>query len=355
MSGAELIPTPDSLQVHWLVFEILLVVTFLLHILLMNVMLGGSILAAVHAWRGKQLPEEVHEIPITIALAVNFGIPPLLFVQVLFGNFLYSSSILMGVFWISVIPILIFAYYAAYLTVANRKRPISRIWMTVSAVLLLVIGFFFVNNMTYMLGFERWPEYFANPSGTLLNLAEPTLWPRYLHMVTGALAVTGMAWAVWAWYRQKRGGPDAAPRIKEGLRLFWVFTSIQAVLGLIWLITLPKEVVMLFMGKSMYATALLVLGLALAIGLIIMAIKGRLWATFWALILTLVVMILMRDVVRAGYLSSVFSRAELPMKFTISPLILFLVTFVAGLAVLAWMIKLALDPKQRVEAEGGRQ
>jgi hypothetical protein len=221
--------------------------------------------------------------------------------------------------------------------------------------ILLFVGFLFSSNWTLSTTPERWGAYFSHAGGTFWNLGEPTLWPRYLHMVLGALAVTGMAWAVWAWYRQKRGGPDAAPRIKEGLKLFWVFTAVQAVLGLVWLITLPKEVMMLFMGGSMYASALLVLGLALAIGLIIMAIKGRLWATFWALVITLLVMILMRDVVRGGYLASVFTVDDLPLKLTISPLILFLVTFVVGLGVLAWMIKVALDPRLRVEAEGGRQ
>jgi hypothetical protein len=47
--------------------------------------------------------------------SVNFGVAPLLFVQVLYGHFFYASSILMAVFWLAVIPLLIAAYYAAYL------------------------------------------------------------------------------------------------------------------------------------------------------------------------------------------------------------------------------------------------
>lgn len=353
MSGADLLPQPDALQVHWLVFEVLLMVTFLLHLLLMNVMLGGSIMAAVTSWRKRQLPAEVKQLPIVVALAVNFGIPPLLFLQVLFGHLFYTSSVLMGAFWLSVIPILIVAYYAAYLTVHNRARPISVLWSTVSALLLLTIGFFFVNNMTFMLSPDRWSAYFTHQNGVLLNLHEPTLIPRYLHFVTGSLAVTGLAWAGWAWYREKRGGPEAAPHIKQGLTLFWIFTLVQMVLGLTWLMTLPQETQHLFMGGSAYASILLLLGVMLAIGLVIMAMRGNLLGTVSSLILTLVVMMLMRDEVRGGYLSQYFNPGQLKVVLTISPLVLFLVTFVVGLGVLYWMIRTALDPRERVDTEGG--
>jgi len=207
--------------------------------------------------------------------------------------------------------------------------------------------------MTFMLNPDAWSAYFDNQGGVLLNLSEPTLIPRYLHMVTGALAVTGLAWAVWAWYREKRGGPVAAPRVKEGLRLFWIFTVAEIVLGLVWLMTLPRDVMMLFMGGSMYASILLLLGVLLAIGLVLMAIRGRLWATVATLLLTMVVMMLMRDVVRGGYLSQYFGPGELEVNLVISPLVLFLVTFVVGLGAIYWMIRTALDPRQRVESEGG--
>ena len=50
-----------------------------------------------------------------MAFAVNFGVAPLLFVQVLYGHLFYTSSILVAVFRLAVIPLLIVAYYALYL------------------------------------------------------------------------------------------------------------------------------------------------------------------------------------------------------------------------------------------------
>ena len=67
--------------------------------------------------QGKTGEESIGSIPTLIALTVNFGVPPLLFVQVLYGHLFYSSSVMLAVPWILVIPILILAYYAAYIFV----------------------------------------------------------------------------------------------------------------------------------------------------------------------------------------------------------------------------------------------
>ena len=66
-------------------------------------------------------------------MTVNLGIPPLLFLQTLFGQFLYSSSILMAVFWLSVVPVLIVAYYAAYGFVhRHRQSGAGSAWLWVA-------------------------------------------------------------------------------------------------------------------------------------------------------------------------------------------------------------------------------
>lgn len=83
-----LVPSPDTIPVLWGYFQFLPMLTFALHLHLMNAL---------------------------VAFTVNFGVAPLLFVQVLYGHLFYASSILMAVFWLAVIPLLIAAYYAAYL------------------------------------------------------------------------------------------------------------------------------------------------------------------------------------------------------------------------------------------------
>ena len=112
MNPAALIPTPDAIPVPWGWFYVLLMLTFLLHLLVMNAMLGGGIITLISMLKGGEqntllCKEFSYKWPYTIAFAVNLGVAPLLFVQVLYGQFIYSSSILMAVWWFSIFGVLI--------------------------------------------------------------------------------------------------------------------------------------------------------------------------------------------------------------------------------------------------------
>jgi hypothetical protein len=58
-------------------------------------------------------------------------------------------------------------------------------------------------------------------------------------------------------------------------------------------------------------------------------------------VVTVVIMALMREVVRFGYLDGVFHPRELAVQPQISPLILFLAVFAVGIGCVAYMLKLA--------------
>jgi hypothetical protein len=346
MNGADLIPTPETLHLPSLAFQILLTLTFVVHLVLMNIALGGSVLNAASRLLKRAEAPAAGGIPTMIALAVNMGVPPLLFVQVLFGQFFYTSSVLMASYWLAVVPILIVAYYAAYIMQRKGRPAAGTAWSVVSALLLLAIALIYVNNMSLMLRYDRWPGYFADKRGLMLNLSDPTFFPRFLHFAIGALAVASLSWSAWAWFRESRGaGGDAAAiaRAKTaGLKLFWIFTSIEMVAGLAWLGALPKETMRLFMGGSAYATVLLALGILLAAGLLLHAIRAKFKVAAALLIPTMVVMVLMRDVIRAGYLSRVFSAGRLEVVPEYGPFILFVAALAVGIGVVAWMVKAGL-------------
>jgi len=135
-------------------------------------------------------------LPLGFSYLVTFGIPPLLFVQVIYGQFFYSSSVLLGAHWIMVIPLVIVGYGAAYLHKLTRHREGSpqRLWIAVSLLAMLAIGFIYVNNLTLSMTPEKWlASYERHPGGMALNLSEPTLLPRYLLILTPCLAVAGLA------------------------------------------------------------------------------------------------------------------------------------------------------------------
>ncbi len=355
MNPAALIPAPDAIPVPWGWFYVLLMLTFLLHILVMNAMLGGGIIALISTLRGGRqdilLSKEFsYKWPYTIAFAVNMGVAPLLFVQVLYGQFIYSSSILMAVWWFSIFGLLILAYYSAYIYdfKFDALGGLRIFMLEFSVLILLFIAFLFTNNMTLMLQPERWLAYFSNADGTLLNLSDPSLLPRYLHFVIGAIAVAGLYLALISHFRFTKSSVDRAVLIDKGMRYFTVATAIQIGFGLWFLVALPKDVMMQFMGRSGYGTALLLIGIILALTALYFGHKKHLIATCTSVLPLLIVMILMRDLVRIAYLKPYFQLSDLTVRPEYSPMIFFLVIFAIGLALIGYMLKLAFGCRKEV-------
>ncbi|MDY0222410.1 MAG: hypothetical protein RBR67_14850 [Desulfobacterium sp.] len=347
MNPGNLIPTPDAIPVPWGWLYALLMLTFLLHILVMNAMLGGGIITLISTLRsGRQdslvAREFSYKWPYTIAFAVNMGVAPLLFVQVLYGQFFYTSSILMALFWFSIFGLLILAYYAAY--VYDFKFDLLDTWrifvVSFAVLIMLIIAFFFVNNMTLMLQPAEWGAYFKAAGGTLLNLGDPILVPRYLHFVVGSVAVAGLYLALIGHFGYTKSKVDPKALVEKGLRYFTLATGIQVVFGIWFLLSLPREVMMLFMGGSAYGTGLLTAGLLLAGVALYCGVRRRpIGASATALVL-IVVMVFMRDLVRIAYLKPWFELSHLEVRPEYSPLIFFLVIFAVGLGMIGYMLKL---------------
>ena len=340
------IPQPDVIPVSWGWLQFLLLLTFPLHLLAMNAMLGGLAIGIMQHIKGgtvqKQLAHRIAiALPLVIAFVVNLGVAPLLFVQVLYGQFLYTSSILMGLFWILIVPILIVAYYSAYLyDFRFTKLGAAGPWVAVLAfLLLLVIGFFFSNNMLLMVSPEQFGEYFAHKGGTLLSIGLPEFWPRFLHMLFGALAIGGLFVALLGRFRSTLNPELAEHAELLGLQWFLVLTAGNVLLGFWYLLSLPKEVMLLFMGDHLGATSAFCIGLLLAAGALFGAWKKRFWLSFYHALALVVVMTFMRSWVRSASLKEVFSLDALQVVPQYSPMIFFFVTLLIGIVCLGWLIK----------------
>ena len=153
MTPTALVPVADTIPVHWLWFQILLTVTFLLHMVAMNIMAGAAVIALVSHVRNRAAGislcgDIAKKIPFFIAFTVNFGVAPLLFVQVLYGHFMYTSSVLMAVFWLSVIILLIIAYGCCYFFDFKFDDLLGKraLILSIPVILFFVIAFFFTNN-----------------------------------------------------------------------------------------------------------------------------------------------------------------------------------------------------------------
>jgi hypothetical protein len=341
-----IIPAADTIPVHWLWFQVLLIFTFTIHMILMNFLLGGSLLTVWDLLRGKLEKKTSGTIPTLIALTVNFGVPPLLFVQVLYGHLFYSSSVILAVPWILLIPILILAYYAAYLFVkkTDRAPAWSKVSLVVTSLFLLFTAFVFVSNNTLAIQPDKWGVYFEDPGGWNLNLSEPTLWPRYLHFVLAALAIGALGRAI-AYRFSKMDADEQSTQIKRNLKIFGWITLIQFGIGTWFWLTMPEPVWKTFMGGSLFATILMVAGWLIALLVLHSAFTGRLTAAMILGGLEVLIMVLVRDLARTAYLQDVFRPAQLENVSELSPLIAFLLVFVVGLVLLYYMISLIFKSK----------
>jgi hypothetical protein len=341
-----IIPTADTIPVHWLWFQVLLIVTFFIHLILMNFLLGGSLLTIWDLLRGKAEKTVSGSIPTLVALTVNFGVPPLLFVQVLYGHLFYSSSVMLAVPWILVIPILILAYYGAYLFVKKKDKALvlSKGALIFTSLSLLYIAFVFVNNNTLALQPDRWGIYFQDPGGWNLNLGEPTLWPRYLHFILAALGIGALGRAI-AYYYSKIDEEEKKGQIKRNLKVFAWITVVQFAIGSWFWLSMPESVWKSFMGESFFATAMMVAGWLLALLILHSSFTGRLKSAMVLGGLEVFVMVIVRDLARGAYLQDLFRPSRLENVSEVSPLLVFLLVFVLGLFALYYMIRLIFKSK----------
>ena len=341
-----LVPTPDALPVPWIWFQVLLTVTWVIHILLMNMLLGGAMLSVIGGARrggpGAVVARDAAgKVPTLVALTVNAGVAPLLFVQVLFGHFFYTSSIVMANWWFAVIPLLIVGYYAAYGVAMKYDSGLRPLWAGVTVLVLLFVGLMWTTNNLLALTPDRWSVWFARPGGSVLGLDEATVWPRWLHMILGGVAVGGLFFALLQDNRLRRGEPDAEAARDWALRFYTHGTIAAMLVGLWWLMALPEPVMKLFMGGSVPASIVLVAGIGLGVYALVMGFLKKVRLAAGLTVATVLAMAVLREIVRGGYLAGVFKPADLAVTPQVSPMILFLVVFVVGIGCVTYMLKLA--------------
>jgi len=357
MNPAPLIPTPDPLQVPWGWFQFLLILTFFLHILVMNIMIGCGLIAFVKQLANPDQNCELcrdisNKLTYAVAFTVNFGVAPFLFLQVLYGHFIYSSSIVMGAPWLSVIFFLIAAYSLAYLYKFQfDARPGGRNWfLGLSLAIMLLIGFLFTNNMTLMQTPASWSAYFTHPGGFFLNLGEPTLVVRYLHFMVAAVATGGLFLAGLAHFQKQLPEAERRARIKNGLMWFTYATMVEIAVGIVFLLSLPKPVLQIFVGGDWLATLLFTGAMVGAFLSVKYGSREKPWHATGALLATILLMILVRDLARHAYLAAYFHPADLPVVPQYSPMLAFFLILVVGLAIVAYMLRLAWLSSREVQS-----
>ncbi len=257
---------------------VLLVATFLLHILFVNLMVGGSVLTLFFEWRGMRRREPhldrlAHVICQTItvnkSLAVVLGVGPLLMMNLLYTVWFYSANALTGLAWILLVPTVVAAflltYAQKYLWMRLEKRKAFHIALGAGAVLLfLFIPLIFLTNINLMLFPERWSEV----RGFLSALLLPNVLPRYFHFLLASIAATAL-YMVW---QVRRPGflsgtehPELAapPLMRRFYRIAFWTTLTQFAAGPFLLFTLPRH------GLGATTLSFILSGVGLGMGLLV--------------------------------------------------------------------------------------
>ena len=353
-----LVPMPDTIPVAREYFQILLMLVFPLHLVLMNAMLGSTAVALYAGWkRDAVLSRLAHELakalPFLVAFTVNLGVAALLFLQVLYGNLFYTSSILMGVFWLAVIPLLLVAYFALYRY--DFKFPALRGAATalpaLALLIFLCIAFIYTNNMTLMLNPQNWDAYFHNSAGTILNLDDAALVPRYLHFMVGGMAIGGLFVALFGRLKRNMETEVRVAAENFGMGMFVYLTLLQVVAGFWFLMSLPQKVMLLFLGEDVAATALFLSGIICVQLVLFAGIKKKIYLCAGLVVPLLYIMISLRAIVRVGYLKPHFSTESLQVFPQYSPMYFFIVVLVVGLLTIFWLVKKAAGSFQQPQSE----
>ncbi len=349
------IPLPAPV---WLLSALLLL-TFTLHVVPMAMTLGGGFWAIVAERRAedpafRQLARSIAKgLPYWTAAAITTGVAALLFLQVLYGPVFYASSVVIAWPWLSIVGLVLLGYYGYYFRAYRlEKSPRAAFWAgAVAWAAFAVVVFLYVSEMTLMLHPERLHGlYRADRTGATLGLTEPTLLPRYLHMLVGAVAIA----ALWvAWIGSRMAGEGGRRVLRFGAAAFGVTIALEAAIGVWFLAALPAGVVRAFAQGRALPTACLVLSVAATAVSIWAAWSARvsdapvrrLGAAGGAAAAVLVLMVLMRDVVRRETLGEAARLDAMQVAPQWPVIALFAVLLVAGIGTLCWMVLAARRPE----------
>ena len=266
----------------------------------------------------------------------------------------------MAWFWMGVIVLLIPAYYGVYVYSAAVRRgpeamtPRNRAVGWCSAAMFLAIGFLFVNAMSLTTNTAAWSGLWQRHSvggaatGTALNLADATLWPRWL-MMFGFALITTAAWTAvdTAWLATQESKAYKQWAAKFAFRLA-LLGAIWATLAGTWYVfgTWRSDVF-----KEMFAFPAIILTLATAASpwlpvVILWLSRGKEIARSLAVVVAgaqvgvLAINAISRQIVQNLELRGLFHPgvSAQPERVEWGPLVMFLAAFVIGVGVLVWML-----------------
>ena len=278
---------PEDLELvipgHIGAFEFLIIISFILHIIFVNITVGSSAMAVFKEIKGiihKNKEEDLlakqlaHHTSILKSIAVVLGVAPLLLISVIYTQYFYPSTILIGKAWLSLLIILIvaflFLYAYKFLWDKMQHKKLFHVMLgAVGSLLLLFVPLIFIVNVVSML----YPDMWAQSKGFFHGLVYyPQIWQRYIHFILASFAAAGFYLYFWNNRLQKKQNKELDDSIEQniikegkkyGLKVMIMTTALQFVAGFLLLFSFEKDIRNLYMGDDAMLTTLLLSSLLL--------------------------------------------------------------------------------------------
>ena len=308
--------------------------TLSLHFLAMNLLVGGVIIVLIagirKSWDDPTLVKFTKVFPIAMAATVTLGVAPLLFLQLVYHRQMYSAAIVSGWFWVLVPAAAMVSYYALY-RADGRGAKTGK--LSVPALFVALVGLLYI-SLVYSSVFamaER-PKlihdfYAQDQSGWVWNPASSTYLLRWLHTILGAIAVGGYWIGVI--------GKDAPAAYQTGKRFYVVGVVLAAITGSAYLMTVPGLM-------HTRAIGVLGVGIVLTLGSLHLYFKKKFCWAGVLLLGSIMAMVYARHMARLLRLADSYRPDSMHSAPQWGPFVMFLICFVIVLAVVAYMVRLAM-------------
>lgn len=315
----------------------LFVVTFTVHLLLAGTVLGATLIMLYEKMDGRRHSMQsavAKRLTVVFAFAVNFGVPALLFSQLLYGKLFYTSSIFTAVYWLAVPVMLMAAYYGLYHHADGKKTP--AVVTAFTAGIFLLTAVVFANNVSIMQSPAQWASNLINVPGTMVSAGDSTLIPRIVHFVVAAIALGGLFRALTARFVSS---PDAHEGIASGMKIFTVALMAQIFIGFWLLASQSQDAMSAMLGGDVVMTLVLASGLLTATAAIYSGTQKQPMNAAVLSGVAVLFMTILRELLREMRLVGYVDFAASAVQTQTVPLLLFLASAALGVALTVYMIR----------------
>ncbi len=279
-SALTAIDLPESLGA----LKVLLLCLFMLHLIPVNLLMGGSLFLGISslagrknehlAFLGKTLTERM---PFIVKLTIITAIVSVAIVKLLYSSAVSVTGLLASKPVLTVLVLLTVGLYGTFFLqgrLENRdKSSIPFAWLI--AVIFIVVGIIYSWNLGIFLRPEVWQTYSSGTMSGFPGWSNPAFYPAFLHVLLGSLAVAGLWLASIGVRPTSKSQEWRSWAVDFGGKMFNHATFINMAIGIWFIIALPGDDMRKFVGANPMATHSFILAFILTGAALFAVFKAR--------------------------------------------------------------------------------